>query len=48
MLGLLHGNDGSGAWWLWVTSVCIHQSLQHIDSNLLFNAMSVHLELIYI
>lgn len=46
--GLQRGNDGNGAWWLWVTSIYIHQNLQHIVSNLLlFIAMSVHLELNY-
>lgn len=45
---LERGNGGSGAWWLWVTSIYIHQNLQHIVSNLLlFIAMSVHLELNY-
>lgn len=45
---LERGNGGDGAWWLWVTSIYIHQNLQHIVSNLLlFIAMSVHLELNY-
>lgn len=42
------GNGGSGSWYLWVTSMYIHQNLAHIVSNLLlFVAMSVHLELNY-
>jgi Rhomboid family len=42
------GDDGGGAWWLWVTSIYVHQNLNHIISNLLlFIAMSVHLELNY-
>lgn len=42
------GDSGGGAWWLWVTSIYVHQNLNHIISNLLlFIAMSVHLELNY-
>lgn len=42
------GYGGRGQWWLWVTSIYLHQNLNHIISNLLlFVAMSVHLELNY-
>lgn len=38
----------SGHWWLWLTSIYVHQNLQHIVANmLLFLVLASHLELTY-
>jgi hypothetical protein len=38
----------NGNWWLWLTSIYLHQNLQHILANmLLFLVLASHLELTY-